>query len=184
MNSFDGFLKFTCEKMEKEELPFLDTTVYLDAQKVPQIKFYRKPTASDVKLNFKKSVTPKKYLISTLTGEIYRVVRCTSTENDKEAALEDLKDLFLKNQYPESLVSSKIRELRERNFEPLGDRDLKQKERRDNMDRFYDFSIPFTSSRCEKILKRTVKMLKNITPNYQLNLTWTTIKLRNSITFR
>ena len=27
-------------------------------------------------------------------------------------------------------------------------------------------------------------MLKNATPNYQLNLAWTTVKLRNSITFR
>ena len=120
MNGYDSFLKFTYEKMENESLPFLDTKIYLDARKVPQLKFYRKPTASDVKLNFKKSVTPKKYLISTLIGEIYRVVRCTSTESDKEDALGDLKELFLRNEYPERLISTKVAELRSRDFKILG----------------------------------------------------------------
>ena len=124
--------------------------IYLDAQKVPQIQFYRKPTASDVKLNFKKSVTPKNYLISTLVGEIYRVVRCTSTISDKEAALVDLKELFLRNEYPERLVSTEVAELRNRDFQPFGHREEREQERRDDPGRFYDFSIPFTSSRCEK----------------------------------
>ena len=53
MNSYDHFLNFTFEKMVDNELPFLDTCIYLDAEKIPQLKFYRKPTASEVKMNFK-----------------------------------------------------------------------------------------------------------------------------------
>ena len=59
MNSFDHFLKFTFETMVNNELPFLDTCIYLDSQNIPQIKFYRKPSASDVKMNFENSVALK-----------------------------------------------------------------------------------------------------------------------------
>ena len=78
-------------------------------------------------------------MISTLIGEIYRVVRCTSTESDKEDALGDLKELFLRNEYPERLKSTKVAELRSRDFKPLGNREEREQERRDDPGRFYDF---------------------------------------------
>ena len=106
MNSFDFFLKFTFEKMVNNELPFLDTCIYLDAQKIPQLKFYRKPSASEVKMNFKKSVAPKKYKISSLTGEIYRVVNCTSTLADREVALGQITNLYEKNGFSTGLIKS------------------------------------------------------------------------------
>ena len=103
--------------MINNELPFLDTCIYLDAQNVPQIKFYRKPSASDVKMNFKISVAPKKYKISSLTGEIYRAMNCTSTDQDKEEAIEQITNLYKKNGYLSGLIETKIKDLRGQNFQ-------------------------------------------------------------------
>ena len=139
MDSFDHHLKFTFEKMINNELPFLDTCIYLDAQNVPQIKFHRKPSASDVKMNFKLSVAPKKYKISSLTGEIYQAVNCTSTDHDKEGAIEQITDLYKKNGYPTGLIDSKIKELRGRNFQSANLHTEKQLKKRENPYRFYHF---------------------------------------------
>ena len=56
-----------------------------------------KTTASKVKMNFGKLVAPKKYKISSLTGEIYRAVNCTSTLKDREDALGQINNLYKKN---------------------------------------------------------------------------------------
>ena len=68
-------------------------------------------------MNFKKSVAPKKYKISSLTGEIYRAVNCTSTFEDREVALGQITNLYEKNGYRKDLNSSQIKELRGRNCE-------------------------------------------------------------------
>ena len=59
MNSFEKDLKFTIERMSENEIHFLDTTTYLDDRNIPQLKQYRKPTASDVMFNFNENVCPK-----------------------------------------------------------------------------------------------------------------------------
>ena len=68
MNNYEKSLKFTLEKMTENKLTFLDTTTYLNECNIPQLKHFRKPTASDVIYNFKENMCPKKYKISTLVG--------------------------------------------------------------------------------------------------------------------
>ena len=120
MNQFDHLLSFTVEKMVENKLPFPDTEIFIDHDDIIQLRFYKKPTASDVKLNFKHSTTPMKYKISTLVGEIFRAARCTTTDNEREIALNDVKETFLKNGYPLYLINRKIKEIRNKNldFEP------------------------------------------------------------------
>ena len=88
MNEFDPtFLKFTIERMSNNSLVFLDTSIYIDSAGILQLKKYKKPSASEVVLNFSKSITPTKYKISTLVGEIYRCNNTTTTEKDLNFAL-------------------------------------------------------------------------------------------------
>ena len=118
MNKFDpNFLKFTCENMTNNHLPYLDTQIYLDTKDVPQIKKYRKKTASDVIINFRTSICARKYKVSTLQGDIYRChYTCTKTE-DRDIALKELTELYVRNEYPRKLIENKIQEIRNRNFE-------------------------------------------------------------------
>ena len=46
------------------------------------MEMYRKESSSEVMTNFRKEVTPKRYLISTLYGEIHRGNNTTSNEED------------------------------------------------------------------------------------------------------
>ena len=67
INSFDDWLKFTVENVDKNyEIAFLDTKIYLDQNNILQHKYYKKDIASTVVLNYKNAVVPRKYLISTL----------------------------------------------------------------------------------------------------------------------
>ena len=85
------------------ELPFLDTKIYLKNNTL-EMKMYWKESASEVITNFRESITPKKYLISTLYGEIYRCNNTTSNDGDLKIALSNLTDLAVKNGYPLSLI--------------------------------------------------------------------------------
>ena len=83
MNNFDKrYLNFTVEKMSENRLVFLDTQIYLDDNNIFQFRKYRKPSSSDFLVDFKSSVMPKKYKISTLKGEIHRCCHTNTTKID------------------------------------------------------------------------------------------------------
>ena len=103
--------------MEDKKLPFRDAEIFIDEDDIIPLRFYKKPTTTDVKLNFRQSVTPMKYKISTLVGEIYQAARCTTTDSEWEKALNDVTETFIKNGYPPNLIRKKIKEIRDKNFE-------------------------------------------------------------------
>mgnify|MGYP002831391982 CR=1 FL=1 len=116
MNEFDECLKFTYEDMTENELPYLDTIIYIDNEGTLQLKHYRKPTASNVVGNFRHSISPLKYKISTLCGEIYRIHYSTTTDHDREEALNNMITMYEANGYPRKMIMQKIREIRGKNF--------------------------------------------------------------------
>ena len=123
MNNFDeGYLEFTISKMSDNKLEFLDTQIYLDEVGIFQFRKFRKPTASDVLVDFKCGVTPRKYKLSTLKEEIHRCHHTNTTKYELEIALQNLKKQFLINNYPKSLIESHIDEIKGRDFAPSFDR--------------------------------------------------------------
>ena len=113
--------------MINNSLIFLDTEIYVDDNGILQFKKYQKPSASDVILNFSKSITPKKYKISTLSGEIFRCNYTNTTDIEREKALKKLKIKFLKNNYPEKLINTKITEIKNREFKQSEFRAIREK---------------------------------------------------------
>ena len=87
MNSFDPLLKFEIDKMINNNLNFLDTSCFLDENKVYQLKMFIKPTASAVKTNFTDSIQPLKYKISTLVNDFYRCKYTTTSTSELNNAL-------------------------------------------------------------------------------------------------
>ena len=49
--------------MPEIAIPLLDMTVYLGTNNILQTKFYQKPSASEVVVNFQKSISPKRYTL-------------------------------------------------------------------------------------------------------------------------
>ena len=78
MNNFDPSLKWTIESADNNELVFLDTKIKIGTDL--ELYQYRKPTASECLTNYKYGVSPKSYKTGLLTGEIYRVYNCTTSE--------------------------------------------------------------------------------------------------------
>jgi len=63
------------------------------------------------------AITPKKYKLGLLRGEIYRCRHTTSNDKNCDEALVELKKLF-KNQFPAKLIDNTIRDIRNNNLEP------------------------------------------------------------------
>ena len=120
---------------------------------------------------------PKSQKISTLTGEIFRAKYCSSTDSDLNKALSNLKSIFIKNQYPEKLISNKISEIKNRKFTSKTDKTKKQQEIRDNQHRSYNLVIPYTSHQCSKIGTKMIKLFKRFTPSFKLQICWRNIRI-------
>ena len=118
MNNFDSMLKFTFEKSVNGELNFLDTTIFEDTNGKLELKTYIKPSASDVKVNFRESTSPTKYKISTLVTDLHRCFNTCTTEKGLDEALDNMAHIYEKNGFPRKLIKGKIKDLKGRNFQP------------------------------------------------------------------
>jgi hypothetical protein len=180
LNRFDKNLGFTMENASNNTLNFLDTTVIINNNNL-NLEHFRKPTATDCLVNYRTGVSPKNYKIGTFVGELYRCHHSTTTDDARDRAIEKSKNIFLKNQYPLNLLNSKISEVRERNFQK-SDFAKKRQAEIDNPDfENYTFSLPYTSTRCSSIASKIHKIINQFTPNYKLNIAFTTIKLDSVI---
>jgi hypothetical protein len=181
MSSFDPELTFTLDLPVNGFLPFLDTAIYLDENSKLQYKFYRKSVASTVLTNFEVAVTPRKYLNSTLAGEIFRRNYCNTTETELKKSLLDLQNQFISNTYPVSLVEEKIREISEKKFQCNPNRQKNADELQTNWDSKALIKLNFTSKRCQKIAKKFISKIKAYTPDFKVHFVWRNITLRNII---
>ena len=92
--------------MQNNELNSLDRLLYVDENKKIQTKIYRK-SDQVVYNNLRQAVMPKSQKIATLSGEIYRTNYCCSNKSDLDKSLKNLENIFLKNEYPKSLINKK-----------------------------------------------------------------------------
>jgi hypothetical protein len=181
MSSFDPDLKFTLDFPDNGFLPFLDTNIYLDTNSRLQFKFFRKNTASTVLTNYEHAITPRRYLDSTLNGEIFRRFYCNTTETDLNLSLKDLQVQFTSNGYPNSLVETKIRQISGNNFQSNPNRQKNTDESQTDWDKKAIIKLNFTSNRCHKIATKFIKKIKAYTPDFKVHFVWRNITLRNLI---
>ena len=178
INKFDPkFLKFTHELMQNNSLTFLDTEIYINDQNLPEIKKFRKETASDVIMNYN-SISPKRYKLAALKGDVFRCHYTCSTEENLHKALDDLTELYVKNEYPRRLVNNTIREIKTKNFQNNGNKNTYKELKANAPNQFYTLCIPFTANRCEKVISKLIHLLKTNTPSYHINIAWKLEKIQ------
>ena len=176
INNIDKNLRFTRDDQVNGVLRFLDTEVYRSkVTKKYETRLYRKDIKSDFLNNFQTSITPKSYLISTLVGEIHRANNVSTTESDLENALDKLKIRFQKHGYSSKLIESKIKEVKERDFQKKPSSKNYEEEKKYFPNRNISLSLTFTSKRCSKIAQAIRNELKEITPEYSVNFCWRTV---------
>lgn len=105
LNSSHSSIKFTLESSETE-IPFLDTTVYIENNKV-KTKLYKKPTDNKQYLHYN-SEHPKHVKNAIPYAQALRFRRIIEDDSIFKIELEKLKDSFLDRLYPEKVLNLAI----------------------------------------------------------------------------
>jgi len=80
--------------------------------------------------------------------------------------------MYVKNEYPRRLVESTIREVKNKKCENNGNQNNYHELKTNAPNQYYTLCIPFTSTRCEKVASKLIRLLKKNTPNYHINIAW------------
>ena len=145
--------------MENNKLPFLYTEIRIE-NNCAILYYYSKSEGPKIYQDYRNWVSPRVYKILTLSGEIHRMRNSTSTNEAFEQAISKMKQNFIRNNYPETLVNNKINEIVGRNFgksEFRKSQILKQKQ--NTHENSHIFKIPFTSFRISPIITKIKKLI-------------------------
>ena len=107
INRWDQHIFYTSEKLLNNQLNFLSCTLFVRDSKI-EFKTYRKSGLSSITSNYQKSVMAKSYLKSAIFTALHHSLYSSSTQ---ELFLEDLpniKEIFLRNGYPEKIINEKF----------------------------------------------------------------------------
>jgi uncharacterized protein (UPF0335 family) len=108
LNSYEKRIQFTIEKEEDGVLPFLDMTIRRKEQKLVT-KVYRKKTHTEQYLNWKSNHS-KNCLKGVMKNLIHRAHDLCDEKEDVIQELNHLRDTFISNGYPPSIVEKTITE--------------------------------------------------------------------------
>ena len=107
------------ESIKFPETQISDTIVFLDFEiainqmsRVLEFQLYIKPTNVGIFLNYN-SAHPKCVLKSVAENELRRAVKRSNTESGMERGLQKIKSILLENDYPEPLINSGIRKIKD-----------------------------------------------------------------------
>jgi hypothetical protein len=106
LNSQHPNIKFTMELANNHKLPFLDTCV-VRKERGYTTTIYRKKTFTGVYLNWT-SLTARKYKISLIYSLCNRIWRICQEEQDRTDEFKKLRQILLKNEYPEKVIDEEI----------------------------------------------------------------------------
>ena len=100
INNLHPSLKFTMEREENGEIPFLDMKILNTKGKLSST-WYTKPSDTGLMMNYH-ALAPKRYKRSVVSGCVHRIYRSCSSWKNFHNSIEKAKDMLIKNQYPPS----------------------------------------------------------------------------------
>ena len=167
--------------MDKNELRFLDTTVYLDKDSNLQIRNFSKPDSQSAFMDYK-SVCPKRIKHSIISTEVYRMNSCSSTKADLETSLNTLAEKFERHNFPKPLVRNKIDEIVARNFTKSKFRqEQNEKIQNLNYEQKHVIKLAYTSFRCSDIENKVRKIVKQYLPDFFVSFAFNNLNIKQKI---
>jgi len=142
---------------------------------------YRKPSSSECLTNYKFGVSPKGYKTSLLSGEIFRMYNCTTSEKARVEALADLNRIFKSNLYPPKLITEKVNEIKNRNYGPNPNKAKRLDDFKNPDLTHVTISLPYSSFRCSAVASKIHYILNKYTKNFKLRIAFSTQKLSSII---
>ena len=95
-----------------------------------------------------------------------------------------MKKIEIFNGFPEKLIDTKIAEVKSKNFSPSTLSTDRIEEIQKFPERNHSFCIPYTSHRCQKISCNIVSCIKRVTPDFNVNICFSNVKLSRHYTPR
>ena len=104
INNIDPFIKFTIEKEENNQLPFLGIKIHRENNGSLSTTIYRKPTHTNQYLNFNSNhhLQHKRSVVRTL---IHRANNAITNETDKKEEIKYIKDIISANDYKKWMIN-------------------------------------------------------------------------------
>ena len=90
--------------------------------------------------------------------------------------------IYLRNGFPRRLIQDKITDLKKRNFSPSEFRRQRDEDIRNNPHRNHNLILTYSSRRCDTVIQKLLRTVKEITPQFRLNICWRTVKLQTLTT--
>ena len=172
INNFDKSLNYTIEEMNsKNEINFLDITVYLNESDNLEFKKYRKNSVDTVISNFEQSVISKKYLKGGIFTNLHRELDACSSHDIFLESLEELKEVYSRNSYPAALVKSKIRQFLENPIKPLREPTA------------HTICLEYSSPNIEYSICELTRKMSKILPDFRVNVAYRSVKVSKLFSF-
>jgi hypothetical protein len=146
-----------------DEITFLDSKIYI-IDGILEFTKFRQHGRLTVISNFKHSVMPMKYLKGNIFTALHPERDACSTHEIFLKSLEELKNVFRRNSYPQALINSKIKIF-------LAD---DQKRERDPTE--MSIVLDYTAPHIEQYICRLTRRMSEILPNFRVNICYRTIK--------
>ena len=162
INSWDQDVNYTGEKMTENEIKFLSCTIFIQKGSI-EFKTFRK--SQTIMSNYRHSVMSKRYLNNNIITQLNHSENSCSNEDIFLQDLPDLKEILLRNEYPESIIVQKIFDF------------LCNPEKPPKPEISFTLSISYTSPKIEFYVYELLNRIKNFLPNFYVRCAYKSIKI-------
>ena len=157
------------------KINFLDMTIFIDDNSKLQFIKYRKDSVYTVIANFQKSVASHRYLKGSINTVLHREYTSCSTDELFIESLSELREVYARNSYPKALIESKIK-----NFMS---QISKQTEKTPREPFTWTVCLEYTSPLIESNIYELSRKIKQLIPEFRLNIAFRAVKLRKLFSF-
>lgn len=163
LNSHHNSLKFTMERVENNQINFLDMTIYTENNCV-KTKWYVKPT-NTLLYTHRLAFSPTTYKHNAIKALYTRSQKLTTEENEKQHAKEKVVKIFQLNGYSENEINKVI----EKSTQTINNTDERKS---------IFWKLPFVKQ-CHSETKKKVHYVNKILKRSFLRIAFTTYKTQN-----
>ena len=182
LNGVEYRVQFTLELEKEGFLPFLDVGLMKTGGKLVT-RIYRKPTHTQQYINWN-SNHPKNMLLGVLKGLIHRAHVICDLQEDLLHELDLLRDVFIRNGYPEHLVTKTLRESWPRETMKAVLKGIEQDVQVENNKDFFEvLHAPYVRGFSEGLQRRLRRLQIGLVPRREETLYTNLCKLKQKADF-
>lgn len=166
LNNLHPNIKFTTEEEKDGSLPFLDVRINATKEGY-KTTMYRKKTFTGVYLNWT-SLTSKKYKLSLIYTLMDRIWKICSDNKARDIEVRRLKEILIKNEYPEEIVAKEIdkfiKNRNEKEQQQQLEQNNEQQQQLPNKPEKRFLVLPFANNKAEQYAKKLRHLVKTNYP--------------------